>query len=168
MKNILIIDDNKVNLAAARNVLSGTYKITPVLRGAQALTYLETGSCDIILLDINMPEMNGFEVLREIRKIEHCKNTPVIFLTADNDVKTLLFTISEADAQFLDISETELALELLEQAIHTSLRRSDVSTRYSSKQLIVFLMGANHENSEMVAERILHASGSFIKGTKSA
>ena len=78
------------------------------------------------------------------------------------------FTISEADAQFLDVSETELALELLEQAIHTSLRRSDVPTRYSSKQLIVILMGANHENSEMVAERILHASGSFIKGTKSA
>ena len=55
----------------------------------------------------------------------------------------------------MDVTETELALELLEKAIYQSLRRSDVSTRYSSKQLIVILMDANKENGDMVANRIL-------------
>lgn len=62
MQNIMIIDDDKMNLATARKVLSDTYKVIPVLRGSQALTYLEQSSCDMILLDINMPEMDGFEI----------------------------------------------------------------------------------------------------------
>ena len=88
MKTILVVDDNKLNLATAKNVLSGTYKVVPVMKGSQALTYLENSECDIVLLDINMPEMDGFEVLEKIRQSEKSKNIPVIFLTADNDTVT--------------------------------------------------------------------------------
>lgn len=58
------------------------------MRGEQALTYLEGNDCDAVLLDINMPEMDGFEVLEKIRRIKRCQNLPVIFLTADNDRET--------------------------------------------------------------------------------
>ena len=88
MKTILIVDDNKLNLASARKVLSDEYKVVPVMKGQQALTYLENGECDIILLDINMPEMDGFEVLERIQGMERCRNTPVVFLTADSDPET--------------------------------------------------------------------------------
>ncbi|MBQ9142564.1 MAG: diguanylate cyclase [Lachnospiraceae bacterium] len=88
MKHILLVDDNKMNLNMARIVLCNDYKITAVMKGSQALTFLENNTCDIVLLDINMPEMDGFEVLEKIRKIEHCKNIPVIFLTADNNAAT--------------------------------------------------------------------------------
>ena len=88
MKTILVVDDNKVNLVTARTVLSNDYRVVPVLKGQQALDYLETGPCDIILLDIIMPEMDGFEVLEKIREMDHCRNVPVIFLTADDDVDT--------------------------------------------------------------------------------
>ena len=88
MKSILIVDDNKLNLAAARTVLASEYKVIPVMRGQQALTYLEKGECDVILLDINMPDMDGFEVLEKIRQMERCRYTPVIFLTGDGDVET--------------------------------------------------------------------------------
>ena len=88
MKTILIVDDNKLNLATARTVLMSQYKVIPVMRGQQALTYLEKGECDIILLDINMPDMDGFEVMERIRKMEHCRFTPVIFLTGDGDAET--------------------------------------------------------------------------------
>ena len=47
MKNILVVDDNKLNLASARKTLSGEYKVIPVMRGEQALSYLEHGECDI-------------------------------------------------------------------------------------------------------------------------
>ena len=88
MKNILVVDDNKFNLTAAKKVLCDDYKVTAVMRGAQALTFLEGNDCDIVLLDINMPEMDGFEVLERIRGIERCRNLPVIFLTADDDSET--------------------------------------------------------------------------------
>ena len=88
MSSILIVDDNKMNLATARTVLSNEYKVIPVMKGQQALTYLENNDCDIVLLDIKMPEMDGFEVLEKIRGIERCRNIPVIFLTADNDAET--------------------------------------------------------------------------------
>ena len=88
MKHILIVDDNKANLASARVVLSDTYKITAVTMGSQALKFLENNTCDLILLDINMPEMDGFEVLEKIRGIEKCEMLPIIFLTADNDPET--------------------------------------------------------------------------------
>lgn len=101
MKTILVVDDNKLNLASARNTLSGEYKVIPVLRGEQALTYLENGECDIILLDINMPEMDGFEVLAEIKKMERCKNIPVIFLTADNDTETETRCFKEGAIDFI-------------------------------------------------------------------
>ncbi len=88
MKHILIVDDNKANLAAARTVLSDTYKVTAVTMGVQALKFLENNSCDLILLDINMPEMDGFEVMEKIRENEKRSSIPIIFLTADNDAET--------------------------------------------------------------------------------
>ena len=57
----------------------------------------------------------------------------------EKDVQTVLFTVNEEN-QEIDVTEMELILETLEKAIYTSLRRSDVSTRYSSKQIVVILM----------------------------
>ncbi len=88
MKHILIVDDNKTNLASARSVLSNIYKVTAVTMGTQALKFLESNTCDLILLDINMPEMDGFEVMKKIGENEACKDIPIIFLTADNDTET--------------------------------------------------------------------------------
>lgn len=101
MKNILVVDDDKMNLAIARKVLSEEYKVIPVAGGAQALEYLANNTCDIILLDINMPEMSGFEVLKKIREMEHCRNIPVIFLTADNDTETETRCFREGAIDFI-------------------------------------------------------------------
>ncbi|MBQ7834624.1 MAG: response regulator, partial [Ruminiclostridium sp.] len=88
MKHILIVDDNKANLTVAKTALSDIYKTTAVISGAQALKFLEKNIPDVILLDINMPEMDGFEVMEKIRENPECVNIPVVFLTADNDPET--------------------------------------------------------------------------------
>ncbi|MBR4112636.1 MAG: diguanylate cyclase [Ruminiclostridium sp.] len=88
MKKILIVDDNRLNLIAAKNVLNDVYSVSSVLNGEEALEYLERESCDLILLDINMPDMDGFEVFEKLRAMEKTKEIPVIFLTADNDANT--------------------------------------------------------------------------------
>ena len=72
------------------------------------------------------------------------------------DVQTVLFTLSNADgADEPDTEEIETALDMLDKAIYTSLRRIDVSTRYSSRQIIVLLIDANEENGDIVARRII-------------
>ena len=85
MKNILIIDDDKLNLATARRVLSGEYKVIPAMKGTQALSYLQNGDCDIILLDINMPEMDGYDAVRAIRNSAKgdAHSVPVFAITAN-------------------------------------------------------------------------------------
>ncbi|MBQ2824043.1 MAG: diguanylate cyclase [Oscillospiraceae bacterium] len=88
MKHILIVDDNKANLTAAKAALADLYKTTAVISGAQTFKFLEKNIPDLILLDINMPEMDGFEVLEKIKADSNCCNIPVIFLTADSDAET--------------------------------------------------------------------------------
>ncbi len=101
MKHILIVDDDKTSLAAAKSALGDIYKITAVTSGSQALRFLEKGSCDIILLDLNMPEMNGFEVMKKIRGIEKLADIPIIFLTADSDAETESKCLSEGAADYI-------------------------------------------------------------------
>lgn len=88
MKHILIVDDNKMNLVSAKNALAEDYKVTAVTSGMQALKFLENNQPDLILLDINMPEMDGFEVMNKISAREEWSNIPIVFLTADTESET--------------------------------------------------------------------------------
>ena len=88
MKKILIVYDNKLNLTVAKNVLRRIYEVTAVISGAQAIEAVDRQTYDLILLDINMPEMNGFEVLEKFKSNPCSKDIPVIFLTADSDADT--------------------------------------------------------------------------------
>jgi len=101
MKHILVVDDNSLNLRAAETALSDIYRVTTVLSGARALKFLAHGTCDLIILDINMPEIDGFEVLRRIRADEANTNIPVVFLTVDNDPETESRCLEEGAVDFI-------------------------------------------------------------------
>ena len=88
MKHILIVDDSKTNLIMARQELSESYEVTPVISGEQALQFLEKRIPDLILLDINMPVMDGKETLAKIKANSMWSNIPVIFLTSDESAET--------------------------------------------------------------------------------
>ncbi len=89
MKNvILVVDDDKANLSLAQRILGSQYRIAASNSGKASLKYLERHRPDLILLDINMPEMNGFEVMEKLRSDSHLKTIPVIFLTADATAET--------------------------------------------------------------------------------
>lgn len=81
MKHILAVDDNPANLALVRETLKDSYKVTVVTSGEQALSFLEKKECDLILLDVCMPGMDGMETLSRINKMDINK-PKVIFLTA--------------------------------------------------------------------------------------
>ncbi|MBO4494653.1 MAG: diguanylate cyclase [Clostridiales bacterium] len=88
MKTILVVDDSKANLTLAKQALEDYYQVNLVISGQMALRFLEKKTPDLILLDINMPEMDGKETLKQIRSIEEYKEIPVIFLTAKTDPET--------------------------------------------------------------------------------
>lgn len=88
MHTILAVDDEEANLSMVEYALQEEYEVIPVRSGATAMKCLKRKIPDLILLDIRMPEMDGFEVCRQIREHEEWRNIPVIFLTSANDVDT--------------------------------------------------------------------------------
>ena len=82
---VMVVDDNVVNLQVARKALNEIYTIIPVTSGEMAISLMKKGLPSLILLDIDMPGMDGFETLRHIKENELTQNIPVIFLTAIND-----------------------------------------------------------------------------------
>ena len=89
-KRILAVDDNTVNLATLEKELQDKYEIIPMISGRRAIKYLYTEKVDLILLDVQMPLMDGVQTLREIRMQENGITVPVIFLTANKDKETVL------------------------------------------------------------------------------
>ncbi|MCM1175424.1 MAG: diguanylate cyclase [Blautia sp.] len=87
-KTILIVDDDRMNLAAAQTFLLEEYKVVAVNSGKQALKYLMRFRPDLILLDIFMPEIGGFEVMEQLQENRDWRTIPVIFLTADRKMET--------------------------------------------------------------------------------
>ena len=82
MKTILAVDDASANLQIIQGLLGEEYDIRLAKSGKMALTALERLTPDLILLDIEMPEMSGFEVLNIILQNNRLKKIPVVFLTA--------------------------------------------------------------------------------------
>ncbi len=89
--SILIVDDTPVNLQLMSSVLKQKgYKLYMTNSGENALKFLEETLPDLILLDVMMPGLSGFEVCRIIKQQEKFKNIPVIFLTAKNEVEDII------------------------------------------------------------------------------
>ncbi len=90
MKTILIIDDMEANVNTLMELLDDKYDILASLEGEGGLDILaDEENIDLILLDIMMPEMDGFEVCRRLKNNSKTKDIPVIFITADNNESSI-------------------------------------------------------------------------------
>ena len=90
MKNIMIVDDEPDQISTFKYVVESSksdYEIISVNDGMQCLQLLKNDQIpDLILLDIMMPKMSGWEVFKRIKEIPSCKDVPIVFLTARTDV----------------------------------------------------------------------------------
>ena len=89
---ILVVDDNPKNIQVIGSILRDIgYSVGFAFDGQQALTLLlKTNDYDLVLLDVNMPVMNGFETCRAMRENENLKDIPVLFLTALNEINDVV------------------------------------------------------------------------------
>lgn len=89
-QTILIVDDAEMNRMMLSDMLGDQYDYVEAADGREALRILEKNvSIDLILLDINMPEMNGFEVLEEMNRYHWIDEVPVIMITAEESVESM-------------------------------------------------------------------------------
>jgi two-component system sensor histidine kinase/response regulator len=121
MENILIVDDTPDNLRLLSVILGDRgYKIRKALNGQTAIKTVQTLAPDLILLDINMPEMNGYEVCQLLKTDAQTQEIPVIFISALDDVldKVKAFHVSHAQA----ISIGRSVLERMESSCDRQLK----------------------------------------------
>ncbi len=88
-KTLLLVDDDAVMIRTLREGLSTSYKVLPANSGANALKILAKTKPDLILLDYEMPEMNGPQVLEALRADSETAKIPVMFLTAKSDSESI-------------------------------------------------------------------------------
>ena len=87
-KKVLIVDDNPpmiFSVKAGLEDIDPSFEVAGVESGEECLAYLKTNRPDLILMDIMMPEMDGWDVTARIKENEELKDIPIIFLTAKGD-----------------------------------------------------------------------------------
>ncbi len=124
---ILLVDDTKSNVDVLVHALKNIYKLGVTLNGEDAIRFAEKKQPDLILLDIVMPGIDGFEVCHRLKKKSETKNIPIIFITAMDDLshKTKGFDFGAVDyiTKPFDITEvkarvrTHLTLKLAQEAL---------------------------------------------------
>ncbi len=100
--NILIVDDTPENLTILRQILTEDgYRVRPALSGEIALKTIQADLPDLILLDIVMPEMNGYEVCAKIKAEEATCDIPIIFISALNEIEDKMKAFSEGGVDYI-------------------------------------------------------------------
>ena len=121
---VLVVDDQLANVRMVSGLLNRAgYRVLGARSGAEGLEMVRGHSPDVILLDMKMPGMDGFEVLAQIRDNPSTKDLPVIFLTADNDKENLIRAFAAGAIDY--ITKPFVAEELLARVLtHVELKRS--------------------------------------------
>jgi len=87
-RKVIIVDDNAENLNAIKNSIKDEFEVYPTLSAAKMFEVMEHITPDLILLDIEMPEMDGYEAAKILKKSAKFKTIPIIFLTSKSDAKS--------------------------------------------------------------------------------
>jgi phosphoserine phosphatase RsbU/P len=126
-ERILVVDDTPANIQTLSAILKEKgYQLSVATNGKQALQVLEKLQPDLILLDVMMPEMDGFETCRQIKKSEKLQNIPIIFLTAKTETADIVegFEIGAVDYVGKPFNAHELLARINTHLSIDQLRRS--------------------------------------------
>jgi len=153
--HILIVDDDEFNLELLSLVLTGQgYEVTTLNNSKLALTKAKSDSPDLILLDVNMPEMSGYEVCSQIKKCEEVKDIPVIFITALDDVldKLEAFSVGCVDyinkpfalVEVLARVESQLNIRQLQSQLQQKAKSLEIENEFLQNR-VCDRLGFDHE-----------------------
>jgi PleD family two-component response regulator len=132
--SVLVIDDTPPNLHLLISMLTRKgYEVSGVSDGLTALSTVQTEMPDLVLLDINMPNINGFQVCEQLKSIDSTRDIPVIFISARDEVldKVQAFAVGGVDyitkpfqiAEVLARVENQLTLRRLQKQLQEQNER---------------------------------------------
>jgi PleD family two-component response regulator len=100
--DVLVVDDTRENLRLLIRILAENgYKVRPVTNGRMAVTAAQIVPPDLVLLDIMMPDMNGFEVCAELKADERTRDIPVIFISALDETSDKVRAFDEGGVDYI-------------------------------------------------------------------
>ena len=144
-KHILIVDDVTTNLKMAADVLQDEYRLSMAKSGPQAIDFLRKAKPDLILLDIKMPEMDGYETLEAIKANPDTATIPVVFLTVDDQRKSEIKGLKMGAMDFIhkpfepDVMKSRirkiLKIEDLRRDLSISARKDPLTNLWNRKYL---------------------------------
>jgi len=161
--NILLVDDQPANLLALEAVLEGLgQNLVRANSGEEALRHLIQKDFAVILLDVLMPGMNGFETAALIRQRDHSRHTPIIFLTAGGNTETEMFQGYAAGAidyllkPFIpEVLRSKLSVLMGLHRRSEEMRRMNKELNLKIKEIVILNMKLEIENGkhERMVER---------------
>ena len=154
-KIILVVDDDVTSLKLAQKILETEYRVAAVNNGEMVFKYLMNNTPDLILLDLNMPEIDGFEVIKRLKNNENYKEIPVIFLTANQD--------SEIEAKCLESGAIDFVNKPFVPIVLKG-RVKRVMELYSYRKQLEDMVQDQAEIIEERTERITHIQNAVIVG----
>jgi signal transduction histidine kinase len=158
-KKIIVVDDMPDNLSALRNILKEIYMVYPCPSASKMFEVLEHVQPDLILLDVEMPAMNGYEAIKKLKSVEKYCEIPVIFLTSMSDEQS---EIEGLELGAVDYIRKPFVTPLLLRRIKTHLaimeQQAEIKRLLDLKTEEVKL----REAAELNAENASRAKGEFL------
>jgi signal transduction histidine kinase/HPt (histidine-containing phosphotransfer) domain-containing protein len=160
--NVLVVDDEPHSLLAMQELLSGADRnVVPVASGKEALKHILKEDFAIILLDVRMPEMDGFETALLIRKLRRSRDTPIVFLTGAAEDESVLRGYEVGAADYIlkpvdpDVLKSKVAVFVDLYGKKASLRSQLAQQRTAERQLSRVNEGLEAEVRERTARLII-------------
>lgn len=153
---ILVVDDDTSNLKMASYILGGAQmRVSCLKAGGDAVRFLQENRPDLILLDVHMPGMDGFQTMQAIRENETAADIPVIFLTADDDSDTEKRGLELGAQDFIKKPFVpEVLLLRVRHTIDLSRLQADLEREVQKKTREI---AAQHEKLERISMQIVKA-----------
>lgn len=159
---ILIVDDNPINLRLLTRILKeNNYAVRAVLDGERALSAVEAALPDLILLDVMMPEMDGYEVCRRLQTDDSTREIPVIFISALEDTKDKVKAFEAGGVDYIT-KPIQVAEVLARVEVHLALRQARHDLQKNLKKLAQANNQLQARNEELDA--FAHTVAHDIKG----
>ncbi len=159
--HIMVVDDNPINIQVLVNHLNA-YKVSKAASGPEALSLLEREHFDLILLDVMMPGMTGYEVCSRIRQVYSPNELPVLLITAKNQTKDLVMGLESGANDYIT---KPFAMKELLARVKTHLQLSLLTKNLKEAQSIA-LENARSAGKADFATSVLHNVGNILSNIK--
>ena len=172
---ILVVDDEPINLQVYKNVLDlESYQTLLASSGEQAMEHIGVNRPDLVLLDLMMPRMNGFEVCKEIRKVHSPINLPILIVSAKNQIADLEqglqlgandYFVKPINNQSLNARiKTHLKLKRKYEELEEYSDQLEVKVEQRTAELSKALMELKEKEKELVEAEKMASLGGLVSG----